>query len=128
MKNPFATKGFDSIIGRGVRITGNLEVPIGHTMVLDGEFAGESILGTVVSVKDIRPTLVVGGVVNAKRVTVDNVTVSGVVACDILRVDGCLRLEKGAQVNADVIEYFDLIIDPTAVIQGRMVKITRDLT
>ena len=115
-------KGFDSIIGKGVRIGAELEVPAGHTLVLDGEFAGTSITSGASDGKQ-RARLIVNGEVNARTVTVNDLEVTGLLVCDALVVKGCLRVAQGGRVSATDIAYFDLAIDATSTVEGKLHKL-----
>lgn len=118
----FTRKGFDSIIGKGVRIGDVLTVPPGHTLVLDGEFHGKTI-DSPKAAPTQRSRLVVNGEVNATSVTVDDLEVTGFLVCDSLIVRGCLRVAEGGRVSATDIAYFDLAIDQTSTVEGKLHKL-----
>lgn len=123
MKNPFKTKGFDTIISKGMTVTGDLGLAKGTTTVVDGEICGGSI-STQAGIA--QPTcLVVNGSASMKHnIEVHNVTVTGNLVCDTLIVSGILAVKNGASVRANTIKYGSLVVEPKAWLYGLLVPYT----
>jgi cytoskeletal protein CcmA (bactofilin family) len=118
MKNPFKRTGFDTLIGEGMSIVGNMLLPEGSTTVVDGLVEGEFIAADD---NTGRTTLQIAGTVKmAQKVIVSNVTVTGVLECDELVVKGVLSVQSGAKVIARLIRYKLLNVEPSAVLNGTM--------
>lgn len=129
--NPFKSKGFDSLIAPGQTILGDLILAKGSTSQIDGAVLGQSIKAETVrldgtskavlkTMSKSPTTLVINGTVTTDNVEVENVTISGVLYCKSLIVSGTLAIRKGAKVNADVICYQQMIIEPGAIINGNL--------
>ena len=122
--NPFkrAAAGFDSIIGVGQRVDGSLSLLGGSTTVIDGRVSGTAICVDPSDEKTNSFTsLVVNGSVQAiKRIEVHNVTVTGIIESDVLRVAGVLALKKGASVKCTIVQYGALLVEPGASLSGAL--------
>jgi cytoskeletal protein CcmA (bactofilin family) len=125
--NPFNTKGFDSLIAKGLQIDGKLVLAPASITQLDGIMKGDSI--SVDSLSDTgkvnKTTLVINGQVTTIRsIVVPNVTITGEVKCDSLEVVGVLAIKKGARIDCARIEYNTLIVETGAIINGHFEHIT----
>lgn len=126
MKNPFKPSGFDCLISRGTVITGSLCLEPGAVTMLDGTMYGESI--TVAQAENVKQEesttlLVTGGAGALKLIKVQNVTITGGLSCDVLHVEGQLSIKNGAKVTAREIFYRALVVEPKAIINGRMIQL-----
>lgn len=120
--NPFKSKGFDSLIAKGLQIEGTLTLAPASVTQLDGIMRGDSIRvdSSANEGKVNSTTLVVNGVVIAiQSICVPNVTITGEVTCDLLVVSGILAIKKGARINCKHIEYNTLIVETGAIINGQ---------
>lgn len=127
--NPFKSKGFDSLIAKGLNIKGQMALAPGSTTQLDGTMSGESIAveadPTGKGNKVDKTTLVVNGLASTlKSIVVPNVTITGHVTCDVLEVVGILAIKKGAIVTATKILYATLIVETGAIINGHFEHIS----
>lgn len=119
MKNPFKRTGFDSIIAKDTRLNGDMILGSNSTTVVDGSVMGNSI-GCVDEATQ-ETTLVVGGnVVITTIISVPNVTITGTVVCGELHVEGTLAIKRGAKVDADLVKYRRLVIEPGAVLNAKL--------
>jgi cytoskeletal protein CcmA (bactofilin family) len=131
--NPFKRTGFDSIIGKGMVVLGDLLLQEGTTTVIDGTLAGQDIRvhNTTPDKVDVKTTLVVGGSVSIARgdlnsggtIRVPNVTVAGVLECETLICEGRLALKAGAKIVAKQIQYRDIVIENGAIVLSQMMHL-----
>jgi cytoskeletal protein CcmA (bactofilin family) len=56
-------------------------------------------------------------------ITVSDVTITGFVQCNSLHVEGTLAIKLGAKVNAEIVRYRRLIIEPGATLNARLVHL-----
>ena len=120
MKNPFRPSGFDSVIGKGTHIHGPMSVT--GTMVIDGEITQGTINGSG-EVITSTPRVIVNGRATVSEINMFDLTISGQVAATSVRVEGTLAVKGGAQLIADTIYYRTLIVEPDAIIQGKMMHL-----
>jgi cytoskeletal protein CcmA (bactofilin family) len=120
MKNPFKRSGFDSLLSTDTTINnGSLTIAANQTLILDGNFIGNSVgQGGEPAVN--KTTLVVGGLLKVNTVEVSNVTVTGRVECELLIVEGVLSVKGGAEIKARQIRYRTLNVEPTAVVLAQL--------
>lgn len=125
--NPFKKDGFDSIIGAGMSIRGDLALSAGSTTIIDGTVTAFEIVEAGQDKPNTKTSLVVNGVVQSDqeklKVSIHNVTVTGKLLCGILNVDGVLAVKKGATIIADRIQYRNLVMEPGAIVMGLMVHL-----
>jgi cytoskeletal protein CcmA (bactofilin family) len=115
----FKTKGFDSIIGKGMVVSG--DVVLNGICVVDGHVSGNSIKTGQNSETKARNVLIVNGTVSVKEViTADDLTITGVVIACTVRVEGTLAIKAGCILKASCIHYRTLVAEPGAVIFGEM--------
>lgn len=113
----FKTKGFDTIISKETMLTGAL--CFSGTTVVDGTIVGESIKQNTVDTKP--STLQVNGKVEVDQVImIHDLTISGNVKAREIRVEGTFAVKSGAKVEADVIYYRTLHVEPGAIILAQM--------
>lgn len=125
--NPFKSRGFDSIIAKGLQIEGKMVLAQSSTTQLDGIMHGDSISvePAVVGAENKSTTLVINGSATTIRsIAVPNVTITGEVTCDSLEVTGVLAIKKGARINCKRIEYNILIVETGAIINGHFEHIS----
>jgi cytoskeletal protein CcmA (bactofilin family) len=124
----FRPRGFDSLIGAGTKITGDITLARNGTFVIDGEVAAQ-VISTIPAEDgkvDTKTTLVVNGKLSAPSfdraldVTVTNVIITGNLVCDVIRVEGTLAVKAGAKLIAKKILYRNLVIETSAVVHGQM--------
>ena len=120
MKNPFKFSGFDTMISKGTAINGSLVLEAGSTTVIDGHLNGKHI--TVITDVNTKDTvLVINGIVNGvDLIEVPNLTISGNIGCNRIKVSGILAIKNGAKIDAEFIEYRDLVVENGAKISGMM--------
>jgi len=88
------------------------------TTVIEGCVRGQTIQQGS-DAKDT--TLVVNGQVNIiEDIRVQNVTITGLLRCKTLVVDGVLAVKDGASVFAETIKYGSLVVEPKASLNGTM--------
>lgn len=121
----FRTRGFDSIIGKGVTVHGSIEMEPNTTLVIEGMAFCSEIKVRQTDKVDVKTTLRVVGELQkngmeAFNVNIHNVIVTGVLVCDELRVEGTLAIKTGAQLKARKILYRELIVETGALMQGEM--------
>ncbi len=115
----FKTKGFDSIIAKGVVVRGAMT--LNGTCVIDGTFAGDSIKSDQNAEVKTKSVLIVNGGVNVDSVVIsDDLTITGTVTAKEVRVEGTLAIKSGCKVQADRILYRTLVAEPGAIILGAM--------
>ncbi len=120
MKNPFKRTGFDTLIGEGMSIVGNLLLEKNTTTVVDGLVEGAFIAASPMS-DAVNTVLQVNGTVKmTEKIIVANVTVTGTLECDELIVNGVLSVKSGAKVMARLIRYTLLNVEPSAILNGTM--------
>jgi len=118
----FNPKGFDTIIGKDVVITGVMV--LNGTVVIDGHFSGQSIHSTQNIENKKRNVLHVNGTVDVQDVILSHdLTVTGTVTAKEVRVEGTLAVKAGAKVKADAIFYRTLMVEPGAVLLGPMMHL-----
>lgn len=114
----FKTKGFDSIIGKNLTVTGDMDLQ--GTVVIDGTFNG----GKILSADSKTGVLVVNGTVNVETVVLTSeLTITGTVTAREVRVEGTLALKSKCMLKADKIYYRNLVVEPGAVILGEMLHL-----
>jgi len=124
MKNPFKDSGFDTLIGTGTIIIGNMMIEPGCTAVVDGRIAGELIAGGADLEDTGKTVLVVRGTVEmSSSIHVHNVTVSGHLKCKTLIVNGQLSVKNGAKITAETIKYRALHVESGAILLGQMIHL-----
>jgi cytoskeletal protein CcmA (bactofilin family) len=117
MKNPFKRTGFDTLISKGTTLEGMLFIE--GTTIIEGCVRGSTIQEAVES-KD-KSTLVVNGQANiTEDIRVQNLTITGLVRCKLLIVNGVLAVKDGASVFAEYIKYGSLVVEPKASLNGTM--------
>lgn len=123
----FRSRGFDSIISKGTVLRGSLQLLSDTTLVLDGLGLLSTVTETVAEKSKGKTTLVVNGELSSEAVIdtpliicVSNVTITGTVTCDVIRVEGTLAVKSGAKLNANKILYRELVIETGAVVLGKM--------
>lgn len=125
MKNPFKSKGFDTLISKNTIIDGMLFVCSGESVQVDGNVRGAVISSEDVSAISAGDTLLfVSGNVNSHAlVEVHNVTITGTVRCKVIRVKGQLSIKDNGVLIAEEIYYGSLVVEQDASINGSMKKI-----
>jgi len=128
----FRTRGFDSLIGKGSSIQGDLIIEQNSTFQVDGIVRASrinEITNPALERKKNETTLRVNGLVcggdgvpeaGGLLIEVANVIVSGAIHCSKLTVEGTLAVKAGATLNADEIYYRDLVIETGAIVHGQM--------
>lgn len=121
--NIFKTKGFDTVIGQGVKITGQVSVTNGSVMVIDsGAIVAGDIFQKDTNVVD-NTVLEVHGEATGPMIHVSNITITGTVTTNRIWVEGTLALKSGAALNAAEIYYRNLVIEPGALVHGTMLHL-----
>lgn len=116
-KRPFKQEGFDSLIGKGQYIQGDLVMSGGTTMVLDGEVSGDHVLVAGGAQATDQTKLIINGALRCKNdIAVSNVTITGTLACNTLTVEGLLAIKAGAKVVAKEIRYRDIVMENGSVV------------
>ena len=110
----FKAKGFDTLIGKGCNISGDLK--LSGTTVIHGQHLGGSIFPSA----DQKCTLVVSGIVQVDTLAAHAVTITGTVQVAEIRVEDTLIVEKGGALVATHIYYRTLIVQPDAIIRGEL--------
>lgn len=126
MKNPFKPSGFDTHIGPGFSISGDVFVPPNSINVIDGEVTGRTLCvdKSTEGVDSSKTIVMIGGKVRmADTIEVPNITVTGWLSVDKMIVAGTLALEKNGRIEAKEISYGSLHIQPNATIIGNLKKI-----
>lgn len=126
----FRTRGFDSLIGKDLEVSGSLTIKAGSNVVIEGivNCTGVSVVNDKVDKPHKGTTLRVSGKLLGTQVvpnsglpiSVYNVIITGEVVCDELRVEGTLALKKGCILRANHIYYRELIIETGAIVHGQM--------
>lgn len=124
MTSLFRSRGFDSLIGKGTAIHGQIVIAANSTTLIEGTAflstaRGENIEGDAGS----KTTLHVAGQLLPSgdlNVEVHNVIITGKVVCKTIRVDGTLAVKAGATLIAENILYRKLIIETGAIVRGQM--------
>ncbi|WP_407305684.1 hypothetical protein [Acinetobacter sp.] len=121
----FRSRGFDTLIGKGTSIRGDIAISANSTTVIDGDAALSYITGVVPPEKvATKTTLMVNGTVvrfeKPLEINVHNVIITGQVTCDTITVEGTLAIKTGAVLKAKKILYRELIIETGAVVHGQM--------
>jgi cytoskeletal protein CcmA (bactofilin family) len=120
----FRTRGFDSIIGKGMEINGaNLALNPNSTLVVEGTVTLASIkVQNVAEGKvDKKTTLRVSGHLTSEQaISIQNVIITGTVVCNEIRVEGTLAIKAGAALKAKKILYRELIVESGAIMHGEM--------
>lgn len=111
MKSIFRSKGFDSIIGAGTTVSGNLYIE--GAMQVDGTLNCVDVMGHDGS-------LHLNGKADVVQLQVKDLTVCGVLKVKDLIVIGTLAVKKGATLDAGQISYTTLVIEPGALISGNL--------
>lgn len=138
--NPFTPTSFDSIIGKGMAITGgSMSIPQGTGAVIDGTFHGTSICDEGNSpstsifgrIREIgtpsTSTLTVNGSADiTDEVQVHNVTVTGTLTAKRIVCNGMLAVKAGAKITADEVCYRSLTIENGAIVLARMVHLDQE--
>ena len=128
----FRTRGFDSIIGKGMGINGELFMEPNTTLVIEGKAACTKIEVTKKTDKlDKRTTLRVSGQLCPDQggqglglvIDIHNVVITGTVVCTELRVGGTLAVKAGAMLKAEKIFYRELIVETGAIMLGEMIHL-----
>lgn len=129
----FCSRGFETLIGKGTRITGTISIAPNSMTVIDGEAFLSSITGQHVESKvSLKTTLHVSGIVrptgiqdiqDTLNINVENVIITGTVYCDTIHVEGTLTVKAGATLKAKKILYREFIIEVGAVVHGRMLHL-----
>jgi len=126
MTKLFRSRGFDSLIGKGTVIHGELLIAANSTTLIEGSAYLSSVQGEQVDGKvSAKTTLHVGGqllepIDKQLNIEVQNVIITGKVVCKTIRVEGTLAVKAGATLLAEKILYRELIIETGAVVHGRM--------
>jgi cytoskeletal protein CcmA (bactofilin family) len=116
----FKTKGFDSIISKGMVFDGNIQV-LGH-LVIDGTFNGKSIIQVKRSDGEApRASVTVNGDVFCEVIEANDLTVNGQVSVREVSAEGHLTV-KGT-LRATTINYSTLTILPGATVTGNLKRI-----
>lgn len=124
----FRTRGFDSIIGKGMIVRGELLLAPNSTFVIEGlaECSKISVHPAPEKV-DIRTELRVPGTLQVLGtaddkldIKIHNVVITGTVNCNEIWVEGTLALKTGAVLKASKIYYRKLIIETGSVVHGEM--------
>lgn len=126
MTSLFRSRGFDTLIGKGTTISGDILIAANSTTLIEGfgnltSARGEEAEGKV----SAKTTLNVAGQICSPinqelHVEVHNVIITGKVVCKTIRVEGTLAVKAGATLIAEKILYRELIIETGAVVHGRM--------
>jgi len=129
----FRTRGFDSLIGKGTVIAGDICIAPDSTFQVDGSVNANFIEHSDEGMGDVagmghriapKTTLHVNGEVLPlkadTRVKVHNVIITGTLKCSVLHVEGTLAVKKGATVDVEKIFYRDLVIETGAIVSGQM--------
>lgn len=117
----FKNSGFDSIIGARVIINGDVSIPTGTQMIIDGhvqKFTSIDVTPPVDDKKTNKTKLTINGSVVGEQgaVVVENITISGMVKVNFIRAEGVLTLKSGCQLIANKVFYRDLVMEPGAEI------------
>lgn len=123
----FRTRGFDTLIGKGTTIHGEIVIAANSTAVIDGTAYLSSVRGEQIEGKVSGKTaLHVSGFLDHAalqsdlNIEVQNVIITGKVVCKTIRVEGTLAVKAGATLMAENILYRELIIETGAVVHGQM--------
>lgn len=118
--NLFGTSGFDTIIGKGTEISGNLN--LNGVCVIDGVFSGGHI--KTAEDKTSKTHLQVNGSVTCIDIVMsDDLTVSGSITAKEIKVEGNLIVKKQSVLKADKILYKTLSMEPSAVVEGQLIHL-----
>jgi cytoskeletal protein CcmA (bactofilin family) len=110
------TDSFSSLIAEGTFVEG--QVSFTGVLKVQGNIAGDVIRKTT----ENKECLIIDttGMCASKEVNAYDIVVAGCLRCEKLWVENTLRVLKSATINADVIYYRTLEIEPGAKIQGQM--------
>jgi cytoskeletal protein CcmA (bactofilin family) len=127
MTSLFRSRGFDSLIGKGTTIHGEMRIAANSTALIEGNGYLSSVLGETIDGKvSAKTTLHVNGQLQDAadgtplNIEVHNVIITGKVVCKTIRVEGTLAVKAGATLIAEKILYRELIIETGAVVHGQM--------
>lgn len=119
MKNLFKAQGFDTIIGKGLVVNG--EMILNGTCVIEGTFNGYGIRSDQNAQFAAHSALVVNGNVNVTDVVIsDELMITGNVTACTVRVEGTLAIKSGGMLKATTIYYRTLVAEPDAAIIGEL--------
>lgn len=124
----FKTRGFDSIIGKGMSVFGEIILDRNSTLVIEGH-AEVSRVSTAVNSNgnvDTKTTLRVSGELKGAancKIEVHNVIITGKVVCEEVRVEGTLAVKSGSTLIANKIFYRELIVETGAIMNGQMLHL-----
>jgi cytoskeletal protein CcmA (bactofilin family) len=114
MKNPFKSKGFDTIIAKGQSIEAiSIDLPKDTLTVIDGSVKANATGSKV----DGEGDLTVNGALLGARVVATTLTVTGIVTAGFISVD-TLHMKKGSQLSADTVTCRVLNVEPGAVLEA----------
>lgn len=114
MTSFFKSRGFDTIIAEGTQLLGDFHFT--GTVELNGSFIG----GKLAQADGTTATLSIGGLVEAERIEVENLTITGQVTTKLLIVKGAITIKKGGNLNADTIIYRVLSTEPGVIVLGTL--------
>jgi hypothetical protein len=121
MKNPFAKKGFDSLISPEIRISGGVMTISGDEhVVFDGILENEKICELATDRENSKVHLTIGGSVNTNELELQNLTITGTLTAGVVKVRGVLAIKAGARVTIDVLQYRHLVIETGAIVNANM--------
>lgn len=127
MTKLFRSRGFDSLIAKGLTVHGQIMMTADSTLEVEGNAYLDRVIGDTSGDKlATKTTLRVSGILagpagsNELDIQVHNVVITGSVVCKTIRVEGTLAVKRGARLVADNIYYRNPIIEPGSIIHGNM--------
>lgn len=121
----FKQSGFDSVISKGTVLSGDVIIPVGSTLQLDGTIINSNILvsnnelqGDKFEKAESKTKLILNGKILAedKNLDIENVEISGELKCNELRVETLLTIKSSAKITVGTIMYREIKLEPGAVI------------
>lgn len=122
----FRTRGFDTLIGQGTTIHGEIMLAPNSTTVIDGSAYLNRVIELPVDGKTgDKTTLRVSGNLEPEfqkelNIEVHNVIITGKVVCKTIRVEGTLAVKAGATLKAEKILYRNYVSETGAIILGNL--------